>query len=94
MNGSRCGTQEMSSCSGSVETAFGVPGEREPLSRDAVSEELGPTSRGAGTAEAGIILYLPQPYRSQSFVESAELAAETEKVQSRENAPGNARKGS
>lgn len=89
MNGSRCGTWEPNSCSGSVGTAFGIPGEREPLLRDAVSEKLGPTSRGAGSAEVGVTLYRSQLYRSQSF-QSAELAAEMEKAQLRENAPDNA----
>ncbi|KAK4814103.1 hypothetical protein QYF61_008198 [Mycteria americana] len=70
MNGSRCGIWEPSSRSGSVGTAFGVPGEREPLWRDAVSEELGPTSRGAGSAEAGVILYRSQLSTEVSLLQS------------------------
>lgn len=54
----------------------------------------GSHGQGAGAAEAGVNLYHSQLYRSQSFAESAELAAEMEKAQLRENVPGNARKGS
>lgn len=59
MNGSRCGTWEPSSHSGSTGTAFGVPGEREPLLRDAVLEELGPTGRGQGLLKGGLTSTTP-----------------------------------
>lgn len=93
MNGRRCGTWELGSCSGSAGMTFSIPGEREPLLRDAVSEEQSPTYRRAGNAEAALNLYYSQLYRSQSFAESAELAAEMEKAQLREML-GNAQKGS